>query len=411
MVTVKRKRRSFLRHTKISLFSSGQPDYYLLAIVIILTFMGIVMVYDASVIVASEFFNDQFRFLKLQLLWVAVGTAGAVFAYFFDYHNYPKVIIPAIATTIILLVLVVIAGPVIFGSRRWFDIGVINIQPSELAKLTFTIYLACWLARQRKRTGKFKDAFNEHFRSELLPFIIIFAVVCFLIVIEPDLGTTAVVGATALAVYFVSGTDIVHTVGSAIIVFVMSLMGTAAAILAPYRLRRVITFLETLESGNVSDPFGSGYQINQVLIAIGSGGLFGVGFGESRQKFFYLVGNSAFTDTIFAVYAEEFGFIGDVVLVFAFAFFISRGIKVAKLAPDRLGSLLAVGITVWIGLQTFLNLAANIALGPLTGIPLPFISYGGSSLVVILYAVGVLLNISRYSHASTGSRRTLLKSR
>lgn len=367
--------------------------------------MGVVLVYDASVIVASEFFGDQFRFLKLQFLWILVGVVGAIFAYFFDYHNYPKVIIPVIAATIILLVLVVFAGPVVFGSRRWFDIGIINIQPSELAKLTFTIYLACWLSKQKKRSGNLKAAFREHFNSELLPFVLIFAIVCFLIVIEPDLGTTAVVAATALAVYFVSGTDIIHSLGASFLVFVMTLIGTAAAIISPYRLRRVTTFLETLESGNVSNPFGSGYQINQVLIAIGSGGLFGVGFGESRQKFFYLVGNSAFTDTIFAVYAEEFGFVGDVLLVFAFAFFISRGIKIAQNAPDRLGALLAVGITVWIGLQTFLNIAANIALGPLTGIPLPFFSYGGSSMVVVLYGVGILLNISRQIPTGSDTRR------
>lgn len=393
--------------TKQKLLGQGSPDYVLLAIVAILVFMGIVMVYDASVVVANEFFNDQFRFLKLQALWVGMGIVGAVFAYFFDYHNYPKIIIPAIIVTIVLLVLVIVAGPVVFGSRRWFSFGAVNIQPSELTKLTFTIYLACWLSRQRKRTGKLKDALQSHLKEELLPFIIILGLICILIVVEPDLGTTAVVGATALIVYFISGTDIIHTIGAAFIVLVMSLIGVAAAIISPYRLSRVNTFIETLQTGNVSDPFGSGYQINQVLIAIGSGGLFGVGFGESRQKFFYLVGNSAFTDTIFAVFAEEFGFVGDVVLVLAFLIFISRGIKIAQSAPDRLGALLAAGITVWIGLQAFLNIAANIALGPLTGIPLPFFSYGGSSMVVILVAVGILLNVSRHARiSSTSLQRT-----
>lgn len=402
---MKRRKQSILQKTRSKLFTSGEPDFVLLSIVIILVILGLVMVYDASVIVASENFGDQFRFLKFQLIWVLIGTVFAFFAYVFDYHNYPKLIIPAIVTTIVLLALVVVAGPLIFGSRRWFDLGFVNIQPSELAKLTFTIYLACWLAKQKQRVGKLKEALNDHIKKELVPFALILTIICFLIVIEPDLGTTAVVGATALTVYFVSGTDIIHTIGAFMIIGVMSLIGVIAAMISPYRLRRVQTFVETMKSGHVPDPFGAGYQINQVLIAIGSGGLFGVGFGESRQKFFYLVGNSAFTDTIFAVFAEEFGFVGDVLLIFAFLMFITRGIKIAQAAPDRLGSLLAMGITIWIGLQAFLNIAANIALGPLTGIPLPFFSYGGSSMVVILIAVGILLNVSRYSHKKADRRR------
>jgi len=355
------------------------------------------MVYDASVIVASETYGDQFRFLKLQTVWVLVGAAAFAFTYLFDYHNYPKLIVPAIVTTIVLLVLVVFAGPLVFGSRRWFSIGVVNIQPSELAKLTFTVYLACWLAKQKQRSGNLKEAFTQHLKTELLPFAFILFTICFLIIVEPDLGTTAVVAFTALAVYFISGTDALHTLGSFFIIAVMGVLGVLAAIISPYRASRVSTFLETIKSGYAPDPWISGYQINQVLIAIGSGGLFGIGFGESRQKFFYLVGNSAFTDTIFAVYAEEFGFVGDVVLVLAFLMFVSRGLRIARNAHDRLGSLLATGITVWIGLQAFLNIAANIALGPLTGIPLPFFSYGGSSMVVVLAGVGILLNVSKSS--------------
>jgi len=392
------KKHNFLGRSKSRLFTSGSPDYILLLLVTILVIFGIVMVYDASVIVANENFNDQFRFLKLQLIWVGLGTIFCFLTYFFDYHNYPKIIVPAIITTIVLLVLVVIAGPVVFGSRRWFAFGNLNIQPSELAKLTFTIYLGCWLSKQKTRSSERKEALLEHLKKDMFPFVIILTLICSLIVVEPDLGTTAVVGITALAVYFISGTDFVHTIGSFFIIAVMTFVGIIAAVISPYRLRRVQTFLHTLKSGNITDPFGAGYQINQVLIAIGSGGLFGVGFGESRQKFFYLVGNSAFTDTIFAVFAEEFGFIGDLVLVCAFFVFINQGIKIALNAPDRLGSLLATGITVWIGVQAFLNIAANIALGPLTGIPLPFFSYGGSSMVVILTAIGILLNISKYSN-------------
>lgn len=400
-----RRRTNFLRRTKEKFLGQGTPDHLLLALVAILVLFGLVMVYDASVVGAAEKYKDQFLFLRNQFYWVLLGTAAGIFAYYFDYHNLPKLIVPAIITTIILLALVLVAGPVIFGSRRWVEIGSFRFQPSELAKLTFTIYLASWLAKQKKRRGKLKQDFEEHLKTELLPFVVIFGLICSLIVIEPDLGTTAIVAVTALTVYFVSGTDVIHTIGSFLLILTTGIVGVFAAIIAPYRLRRVQTFLETLRSGDIPDPFGAGYQINQVLIAIGSGGLFGVGFGESRQKFFYLVGDSAWTDTIFAVFAEEFGFAGDVILVCAFILFISRGIRIANAAPDRLGALLATGITVWIGLQTFLNIAANIALGPLTGIPLPFFSYGGSSMVVILTAVGILLNISRYANKEVRRRR------
>lgn len=393
----RKRRRSFVKNAYSKLFSTGKPDTVLLALVVFLTLFGLVMVYDASVIVASEDYGDQFRFLKLQAIWILLGSIAGVFTYTFDYHNYPKIIVPALIVNIVLLLLVVLIGPIVFGSRRWFSIGPVNVQPSELTKLVFTVYLGCWLSKQRNRGGQLKENLKKHLKNELLPFLLVLIVVCTLIVIEPDLGTTAVVGATALIVYFVSGKDALHTVGSLVIVAGMIGVGVLAALLSPYRVRRVMTFVSTLRTGNVPDPFGTGYQINQVLIAIGSGGLFGVGFGESRQKFFYLVGNSAFTDTIFAVFAEEFGFVGDVLLVFAFLNFVLRGVRIAKNAPDRLGSLLAIGITVWIGLQAFLNIAANIALGPLTGIPLPFFSYGGSSMVVILAAVGILLNVSRYT--------------
>ena len=397
------KRRSWIRAKQFrsrllsKIFTKGKPDYFLLLIVSLLTIFGLVMVYDASVIVADRNYGDQFKFLKLQLIWTSLGLVAGFIAYHIDYHNYQKFILPAIIVTIVLLILVIIAGPVIFGSRRWFPVGPFNIQPSELAKLTFTIYLASWLSKQRTRVSDLKQAFKDHFRTELLPFVFILLLICFLIVIEPDLGTTAIVGVTAIAVYLLSGSDKIHTIGAIFVMATMGAVGTLAGILAPYRFRRIQTFIETVKTGSVPDPWDAGYQINQVLIAIGSGGFWGVGFGESKQKFFYLVGNSAFTDTIFAVFAEEFGFIGDVILVLAFFLFVNRGLTIAKMAPDRLGSLLAAGISIWIGLQAFLNIAANIALGPLTGIPLPFFSYGGSSALVIFAAVGILLNISRYT--------------
>jgi cell division protein FtsW len=168
----RRARSNIFNRTREKLLGQGSPDYILLALVAILVLFGLVMVYDASVIVAAENFGDQFRFLKFQLLWVGIGSFFGLFAYFFDYHNYPQLVVPGIITTIILLALVVVAGPLVFGSRRWISFGDFNIQPSELAKLTFTIYLGCWLSKQRGRSGKFSEVLKEHLKSELLQYIL-----------------------------------------------------------------------------------------------------------------------------------------------------------------------------------------------------------------------------------------------
>ncbi len=301
-----------------------------------------------------------------------------------------------IAGTVGLLILVLFM-PAINGSRRWIGLGIGTLQPSELAKLTFTIYLSSWLSKTReKRTAKtIADQFSEHIMKELLPFLVVLGALCILVLLEPDLGSTLLIGGTALVMYFLSGSDAIHAIGSFMIVLVMGMLGILAAILSPYRLERVKTFIPLLLRGDVEDPLGAGYQIRQILIAVGSGGLAGLGFGESRQKFQYLVETTAVTDSIFAVIAEELGFIGSVILLAAFALFIYRGYQIAKNAPDRFGMLLAAGITFWLGIQALLNIAANVAIIPLTGIPLPFISYGGSSLVITMAAVGMLLNVSR----------------
>jgi cell division protein FtsW len=193
-----------------------------------------------------------------------------------------------------------------------------------------------------------------------------------------------------------SGRDLLHNIGTAGIFITMAISGVIAGIIAPYRFQRITSCLDFLKTGVLSEPFGRDYQLRQVLIAVATGNLFGEGFAQSKQKFSYLT-ETAFSDTIFAIFAEEFGFFGSVVLISIYIFIMSRGFRIAATANDRFGSLLATGITIWITVQAFIHIAVNVGLIPLTGMPLPFISYGGSSLVVSMAAIGILINISRYS--------------
>jgi cell division protein FtsW len=215
--------------------------------------------------------------------------------------------------------------------------------------------------------------------------------------LEPDLGTTLLICFVAFVIYFTSGKDYIHTLGSVLIVIVGGGLAAAAALLESYRFRRVKTFLDLLISGEVTDPLGAGYQMQQILIGIGSGGFWGKGFGESRQRFGYLVENTAFTDSIFAIILEELGMIGGVILILLFLVFLYRSYKIATNAPDKMGKLLAGGVALWLVTQAFMHMAANVGLMPLTGVPLTFFSYGGSSTVVSIFGVGVLLNISKYA--------------
>ena len=257
------------------------------------------------------------------------------------------------------------------GARRWISIGSINFQPSELIKLSICIFLA-------KVASKQKGAF-----SYFLPVIIVTG----LIMLQPDLGTTLVIAIITLSQIFISDVNPMYFFGS----LVVGAVGTMGLILtSPYRKDRLLTFFEISR-----DPLGKSYHIRQVLLGLGSGGVFGVGLGASRQKYLFLPESS--TDSIFAVIAEELGLIGSVGIILLFGYFVFKGFMVAREAPDRFSQVLATGITAWIGGQAFLNIASMVALVPLTGIPLPFISYGGSSLVMVTAACGILLGISRYS--------------
>ena len=240
------------------------------------------------------------------------------------------------------------------------------------------------------------QAFKDHFKHELVPFLLVLTIVCVSIVIQPDMDTTIMLGMTSFIVYIISGTDFLHLVGSISTAVILLIITTVTTLSANYRIDRFTNWFNFWITGTVPDRYGSGYQLMQILVAVASGGLFGVGFGESRQKFYYL-GNTAFSDTIFAIIAEEFGLMGCLAIVSLFVYILLRGFKIAREAPDKLGSLLAISMVIWMVLQAFLHIGANVALIPINGNTLPFLSYGGSSTVVNLIAMGLVLNVSRHT--------------
>lgn len=333
------------------------------------------MVYEASSVSAQVDFGDKYYYLKEQLKWGVLGF-GVLFATaFFNYRRYYKLAVPILLITLLMLVLVFIPGLGVkaLGAHRWINFHLFILQPSELTKLSAIIYLSAW--------------FSYKERGRFLAFLLLLGTLVGLVLLEPDLGTAFIIIGVCLSVYFISGAPLKQLLA----LLPLSTVGVIGlALSAPYRFRRLTTFLDPS-----SDPLGASYHIRQILIALGSGGLFGVGLGKSRQKFSYLP--EATTDSIFAIIAEELGFIGAGVLILVFFLLIYRGFKISQKAPDSFGKLLASGITCWIAIQTLVNLAAMVSLLPLTGIPLPFISYGGSSLVVMMAACGILLNIERES--------------
>ena len=359
-------------------------DKTLLSVVLILLTFGLVMIASAGVIYSETRYGDAYYFFKHQLFF---GVIPGLFVLWLfqkiDYHFWKKIAVPFFFVSVIFLILVFVPGigSRVYGASRWLQLGPFSFQPSEMAKLSIIIYLAAWL--ESRGTHRIKDVFEG-----LLPFLGIMGLIGFLIMKQPDTGTLGVIVLTSFSIFFLSGARMNHLVSMAGI----GALGMWILVkIEPYRFDRILTFMDP-----GADPQGIGYQINQALLAIGSGGLWGLGLGHSRQKFNYLP--EPVGDSIFAVIGEELGLIGGVILVILFVVLAFRGIKIAKNAPDLFGKLGATGITIWIVLQAFINIGANIALVPLTGIPLPFISYGGTSLIFLMSAVGILLNISKQSN-------------
>ncbi|MBP9719154.1 MAG: cell division protein FtsW [Candidatus Levybacteria bacterium] len=348
-------------------------DLMLLAIVVVLTLFGLLILFDASSFIAFRDFGDRFYYLREQSVWLVLGFLCLVFFSFFDYHRLYYLAVPILIVAIIMLLLVFVPGVGVYvmGARRWINVGFSVLQPGEFVKLGLAIYLAAWFSTKEK--GRF------------LAFSLLVGFVLLLVMLEPDMGTASVILAEALVVYFISGGRMIHFL---FIMPVLAAVGYLLIVLAPYRAARLATFLNFNQSLDATS-----YHVRQILIALGMGGISGVGLGNSLQKYAYLPENA--TDSIFAIFAEEFGFIGGVLLIALYMMLIWRGFVIASNAKDQFGKLLAGGITTYIGFQTIINLGAQTALIPLTGIPLPFISYGGSSLVVSLCAIGILLNISR----------------
>jgi len=342
-------------------------------LVVGLTFFGLLMVGSSSVVDAARDFGDKWYYLKLQTGWAVIGLAGFFLISRLSYQKLEKLSVTLLLATLLLLVLVLIPGlgSKLLGARRWLNLGFFSFQPAELAKLTLAIYFSSLL----KKTTRF------------WPFIAVLGLSSLLIMLEPDLGTTLILTGSSLITYFGSGSQLRY-LSLMIPIFIITV--AALVLFSPYRLDRLKTYFDYSR-----DPLGSSYHIRQVLLSLGSGGVFGVGLGQSKQKYEFLP--EATTDSIFAVIGEELGLVGGIAVIAAFLFFMHQGMQVVASAPDKFGANLALALTSWISLQALVNLGAMVAIIPLTGVPLPFISYGGSSLVLVLLASGILVNIAHQS--------------
>lgn len=358
------------------------PDFVLFLTVMTLLSLGVIMVLSASEYKTLIDYNDSFYFFKRQLIWAALGIAAMLLALNYDYWRLKRYIGPALLIAFILLGLVLIpgVGQEVNGSRRWIGIGPIPpFAPAELVKLCIIIFTAYGLAREKERV--------KVFTRGVLPYLVVMTFAAGLILLQPDLGTAMSLAGIVFVMIFAAGARMSHLGG-------LSLAGLAAVgfaiVMEPYRLQRFLAFLDPW-----ADPQDTGFHIIQGLYAIGSGGLFGLGLGQSKQKFLYLP--ESHTDFIFAIIGEELGFIGATLVIMLFLLFIWRGIKIAVTSLDPFASLLATGITAWVGVQAVINIGVVTGSLPVTGIPLPFISSGGTSLLFTMTAVGILLNISRFT--------------
>lgn len=357
------------------------PDFWILFPTLLILAIGVMMVYSASAVLALHDFGDSFYYLKRQLAFAVLGVAGMVLMMNVDYRIWRKYANIGLIIAFVLLVAVLVPGIGVVrgGARSWLGIASFGIQPSEFMKLAMVLFVAKSLADQPARIASF--------RSGLLPMLAVLGGAFGLIMLQPDLGTGAVLVGATLMVIFAAGARISHLAGLGAV----GLAGLVALIAAaPYRLRRITAFLDPW-----ADPLGAGYQAIQSLYAIGPGGLVGLGLGMSRQKYNYLPEPQ--TDFIFSIIAEELGFIGGATVILLFFLLVWRGMRTAITAPDAFGSLLAVGIVGMIAVQVIINIGVVTGMMPVTGITLPLVSAGGSSLTLMLVSIGLLLSISRFS--------------
>ncbi len=355
-------------------------DWFMFALAAGLALFGTMMVYSASAMIAHRETGgvSQFIYFYKQLGFTVGGIVLMLIVSQFDYRRLqnPIVVFSLLGITVFGLI-AVFAFPEINGAQRWIRFGSFSIQPSEIAKIALPVFLAYFLVRNEDRVGDLK--------STVLPSLAVMALLCGLIVAEPDLGTTIVLCVIFGAVYFSAGAKIIHV---AAVAAGMIVLAGLAVLLAPWRMERLMAFVDPFKHSD-----DAGYQVVQSLYAIGSGGLFGEGFAKGQQKLFYLP--YPYSDFIFSVVGEELGLLGTLTVVVAFGLLLWRGTRAALNAPDRFGMLLGIGITTGIVVQALFNISVVISILPAKGIPLPFISYGGSSVLVTLAAAGILLSISR----------------
>jgi len=377
MVKIKKSLKNFLAPGK----NEHEPDKLLIALVGIVLIFGLIILSSATSVIAYNRFGDSYYYFNSQLVSVILG----VFVFFIfskiNYTFWKKYAVFFLAVSCFLLLLVFIPGLAADyeKARRWINIFGFSLQPSEFVKIFFLIYLAAWLERRKEDLGSISTGIG--------PFLFVLAAITFLMFLQPDIGTLSVVLGSSLIVYFVGGGKILHLI-------VVSLIGCSLLFGAyqtmPYIQDRFKCFVNPqLDTRDVC------YQVNQSLIAVGSGGWWGRGIGESRQKFAYLPEISG--DSIFSIMAEEVGFVWSSLLIFLYFLIFYRGVRIARYAADRFGQLLAVGIVSWIMLQTLLNIGGMINIIPMTGVPLPLFSYGGSAILATLMALGILVNISKYT--------------
>jgi cell division protein FtsW len=352
-------------------------------LVTVFNLLGLVMVMSASSVVALDEYGSSWHFVSRQAAWAGAGAIALVLLARADYHRWRRLASPLLVLSLVLLVAALVPGVGVSanGASRWIGLGPLTFQPAELAKLALVVWVADLLARRASRM--------RNTRATLRPVIVVLAVMATLLMLQPNLGTTLVLVAVALALCYVAGAPLgplarwsVASLGAAV----------TLALAAPYRRARVFTFLDPW-----ADPLDTGYQGIQALVGLADGGLAGTGLGASRAKWGFLP--YAHTDFIFAIVGEELGLVGATVVVGLFVLLLILGIRVALHAPDRFGFLLAVGVTAWFGMQAFVNIGAVIGILPITGVPLPFVSAGGSSLLFSMAAAGLLLAVARQARA------------
>ncbi|OQB15685.1 MAG: Lipid II flippase FtsW [Firmicutes bacterium ADurb.Bin193] len=357
----------------------GQIDFQFFITVMALLALGLIMVFSSSSESARHIFGNAYYFINRQLLWAVISVVAMMALSKFDYHRFGKLSFPILLISGFLLVLVLVVGEEINGGKRWINLGFSTFQPSEAAKISIILFFSYSLSKNPN--------ILKTFWTGLLPYLAVLGIFSGFLMLEPHFSGTVVILGIGVVILFVGGAKILH----------LAMLGVPAVVggwilifTSEYRMKRITAFLDPFK-----DKLGDGWQIIQSLYAIGSGGIFGLGLGRSRQKFLYIP--EPHNDFIFSILCEELGFIGALVTILLFAALIWRGIRIAMNAPDTFGSLLAVGITTLIAVEVIINIAVVTSSMPVTGMPLPFFSYGGTALFAIMCCMGIMLNISRQS--------------